>query len=58
MIRAFITGKSFQLLILVVVAIAVWKANNGDLGRMVESFITVLDKASDALLQVWHRVVG
>lgn len=56
MIRSFMSGKSFQLLVAIVVVIAIWKAHNGDIGRMVESFVGVLDKAADALLQVWHQV--
>lgn len=55
MVRMLAGNRIAVFVILAVVALAVWKANGGDVGKIADSAWALLDRASDALLQVWGQ---
>lgn len=47
-----------QAILVAVVVMAIWKATGGDVGRIIDGGVSIIDKASDVLLQAWNHVFG
>lgn len=42
----------------VVVALSIWKANNGDVNQMVDSIWAILNKAADFVTALWNKFMS
>lgn len=51
-------GKGILILVAVMAAIAIWRANNGDLSAIVQSIWDFLNKGADAVTNLWNSIVS
>ena len=51
-------GKIAGMVILVICAIAIWKANNGDINAITQSIWDFLNKGADAVTNLWNSIVS
>lgn len=51
-------GKIAGMVILVICAIAIWKANNGDINAIIQSIWDFLNKGADAVTNLWNSIVS
>jgi hypothetical protein len=58
MIRSIFSGRIVPLIIVIVVLIALWKANNGDIGKVFYTIWGLFDAASNMVLDLWNHIVG
>lgn len=47
-------GRVLMFIVIGAVFIAVWRANNGDLTRVADAIITVLNKGADVVTTLWN----
>jgi ABC-type arginine/histidine transport system permease subunit len=51
-------GRWLSIAIAVMVVIAVWKANNGDVSNIVLSIWTLINTGANILLDLWNKFIG
>lgn len=51
-------GRLGGWIVLAVVVIAIWRANDGDLAKMVDSTWLVMNQGADILTTVWNNITG
>lgn len=51
-------GRWVSFALLAMVVVAVWKVNNGDLGKIVEAAWSLINWGADQLTLVWEKFVA
>jgi hypothetical protein len=51
-------GRIGGWVVLIVILIAIWRANNGDLTSMIDNTWKVLNQGADILTTVWNNITG
>lgn len=51
-------GRLAGWVVLIVILIAIWRANNGDLTSMIDNTWKVLNQGADILTAVWNNITG
>lgn len=49
-------GKLVSYFVIAVIFVAVWRANNGDMGKIADSVLTVLNHGADFVTTVWKSL--
>lgn len=50
-------GKGLLFVVLIMCAVAIWKANNGDINSITQSIWDFLNKGADAVTNLWNSIV-
>lgn len=51
-------GKIVSLLVTAIVVVAIWKVNDGDLGRIVDAIWTFINWGADTVTALWEKFVA
>lgn len=51
-------GRWIGIALTVMVLIAVWKANNGDISNIVSAIWTFINTGAQVLLDLWNKFIG
>ena len=54
----FSIGRVLGIAVTIMVVIAVWKSNNGDVGNIIDGIWMVLNNGADILVGLWDRFVA
>jgi len=58
MLRGFSLGRVLPMLLVVMVVIAIYKANGGDLSNVVSSAWQLINTGAEFLLDLWNKFIG
>lgn len=56
MLRTLGIAKLFKWAVVVVIAVAIWRGFNGDLGAMASTLWEWILKGADVVTKMWHSV--
>ena len=51
-------GRWISIILLAMVVIAVWKANNGDISNIISSIWQLINNGAEIILGLWDRFIG
>lgn len=49
---------AIKYVVIGIVIVSLWRASNGDISWAIDAVITLFNTAADALVGVWHTVMG
>lgn len=55
MLRSLGVGRWLGFAVLAMVALAIWKTNDGDLGRIADGIWSILNMGADAVSALWEN---
>lgn len=54
-VRNLLSGRIATYIILLIIGLAIWKANGGDVGKIADTAWEALNAAADTVLDIWKQ---